>query len=95
MITDVETTKGVAAITSDQWHVVHSRLVFAGSKRPFLRSIHSEYPDRASCGKAAKVLLQRLTAESAEVPAPERDEVFVRKPNFKSLKLAKTRHDAE
>ena len=91
MITEVATSKGIAAVTSDQWHVVHSRLMFAGSKRPYSRGIHSEHTDRVSCGKAAKALRVRLAAESADVPVSERDEVFVCKPNFKSLKLAKSR----
>ncbi len=91
MITEVTTSKGSSAITSDQWHVVHSRLTHAGAKRPYVRGIHSEHPDRTSCREAARALRVRLAAESAGVPEAERDEVFVCHPNFKSLKLAKSR----
>ncbi|HEU4418031.1 MAG TPA: hypothetical protein VFT55_03780 [Planctomycetota bacterium] len=91
MITDVQTSKGTSAITSDQWHVVHSRLVDADSKRPYVRSIHSEHADRLSCRKAALALRARLDAESAGVPEAERDEVFICRPKFKSLKRARTR----
>ena len=91
MITDVQTSKGTSAITSDQWHVVHSRFVDAGAKRRFVRSIHSEHADRLSCRKAALALQARLDAESPGVPEAERDEVFVCRPRFKSLKRARTR----
>ena len=96
MITDVQTSKGTSAITSDQWHVVHSRLVDAGAARPYVRSIHSEHADRLTCRQAAKALRVRLAAESSGVPEAERDEVYVCRPKFKSLKRARTRRaDAE
>lgn len=96
MIQEVVTSKGAAAITSDQWYVVHSRLVDIREKRPYARGIHSEHADRPACRKAAQVLRAKLLEENAGVPAAERDEVFIRKPKFKTLKMAKTRHaDAE
>ena len=91
MITEVQTSKGTAAITSDQWHVVHSRLVHAGAKRPFVRTVHSEHGERVECQKAAKALRVKLAQEAAGVPEAERDEVFIRRPNFKTLKMAKCR----
>jgi hypothetical protein len=91
VITDVQTSKGSSAITSDQWHIVHSRLVDAGAKRPYVRSIHSEYADGASCRKAARALRARLAAENPAVPAAERDEFYACRPRFKSLKRARTR----
>ena len=92
MIQDVQTSKGVAAITSDQWHVVHSRLIDGGGKRPYSRIIHSEHADAPTCLKAAKELRLKLARDSVGVPAAEQDEVFICRPNFKSLKLAKVRH---
>ena len=91
MITDVKTSKGVAAITSDRWHVVHSRLIEGGGKRPYSRIVHSEHEDAPACRKAAKELRIKLASESVGVPAEECDEVFVCRPNFKSLKYAKVR----
>ena len=91
MIAEVLTSKGLQAITSDQWHVVHSRWSDAGGKRPYARGIHSEHGDRAACVQAAKVLRRQVAADSVGVPAAERDEVFVRRPKFKSLKTAKSR----
>lgn len=91
MIQEVKTSKGKSAITSDQWHVVHSRLVDVGAKRPYARVIHSEHGERTACQKAAKDLRVKIAREDAAVPAAERDEVFIRRPNFKTLKAAKCR----
>ena len=95
MIQEVVTKKGAPAITSDQWHVVHSRLVDLRAKRPYVRGIHSEHADRISCRKAARILRAKLLADSAAAPDVERDEVFVRKPRFKTLKQAKARKHAD
>ena len=94
MITEVLNSKGTAALTSDRWHVVHARFMFAGAKRPFLRSVHSEWSDRPSCRAAARALRAQLTESSAGVPRDERDQIFVCKPNFKSLKVATGRRGA-
>lgn len=91
MIKDVTTSKGTAAITSDRWHVVLAR--FVGSKRrlPFAREIVSEHDDRAASGRAAGTLRSTLNADGAAVPVLQQDEVFVCKPNFKTLKHARRR----
>lgn len=91
MIKDIVNSKGHPAITSDLWHVVHSRLVEQGGVHPYARSIHSEHPDRAACHAAACALRRSLTAASPNLPEEERDEVLVRKPEFKSLKRARAR----
>lgn len=94
MISEVQTKKGAAALTSDQWHVVHARFTFPGAKRPYLRSIHSEWPDRASCRRAGRALRKKLSRNGASVPEHQQDEVLMRKPNFKTLKLGKSATDA-
>ena len=91
MIKQVRTSKGAEAITSDQWHVVLSHFAGPQHERPFHRSIHSEHPDRARCLEAARSLRTELTAEAGTVAAGERDEVFVRRPGYKSLRTAKNR----
>ncbi len=91
MIRELLTSKGKPAITSDQWHVVHSRMVHAGTKRPFVRTIYCEHEERSDCQKAAKALRVKLAADGVGVPEAESDEVFVRHPNYKSLKTAKCR----
>jgi hypothetical protein len=91
MITEVTTSKGTDAITSDHWHVVHSRLTNANSKRPFSRLITSEHDDRTACCEAAQALRVKLREETPRVPLAERDQVFACRPGFKSLKLARSR----
>jgi hypothetical protein len=91
MISSVETRKGTEAITSDRWHVVHSRFVGESGGFPFRRSIASEHDDRASSVRAARSLVTRLRRESGALPIETRDQVFVRRPGFKSVKSAKRR----
>ena len=91
MITTVETSKGTEAITSDRWHVVHARFVGARARLPFARSISSEHDDRKSCVQAAKALIAKVRSEAGTVPLAEQDQVFVRRPGFKSLKAARRR----
>jgi hypothetical protein len=86
MISTVETRKGTEAVTSDRWHVVHARHVGGRAKLPFLRSISSEHEDRGACVKAARKLIARVRSETPDVPVAERDQVFVRRPGFKSIK---------
>lgn len=94
MISEVQTKKGSAALTSDQWHVVHARFLFPGAKRPYLRSIHSEWPDRVSCRRAGKALRLELAKQSTGGEEREHDEVLLRKPNFKTLKVGRASSDA-
>jgi hypothetical protein len=91
MITSVKTRKGSEAITSDQWHVVHSRFTQAQVGAPFRRHVTSEHGDRAACVKAARELMANLRAASAGVPPDQQDEVFVCRPGFKSLRVARRR----
>jgi hypothetical protein len=91
MITTVETRKGTEAITSDRWHVVHARYLGENVRLPFRRSISSEHDDRSTCVEAARALLAKLREQAGGVPEAERDQVFVRRPGFKSVKQAKRR----
>jgi hypothetical protein len=90
MISETLTSKGTAAITSDQWHVVHSHFAGDGKgARPFARAIVSEHDDRSGCRTAAKALMSTIKAEAKKIPVGKRDQVFARPPHFKSLKAAK------
>ncbi|MBK8099617.1 MAG: hypothetical protein IPK26_21120 [Planctomycetes bacterium] len=91
MIQEVVTSKGAAAITSDRWHVVHSRCVVSADTTAFTRGINSEHADRNECKTAAHQLRERLATLESAVPAEQRDEVFIRPPGFKSLKATRTR----
>lgn len=92
MIVDTLTKNQRPAISSDRWHVVKAHW----SGRPegtsrFARSIVSEHDSRNDSVTAAKALRSRLALEGAAMPAGQRDVVFVRPPNFKSLRFARTR----
>jgi hypothetical protein len=91
MISTVETRKGTEAVTSDRWHVVHARHDGSQAKLPFVRSISSEHEDRAACVKAARKLVADVRSETPDVPLSERDQVFVRRPGFKTIKNATRR----
>ncbi len=92
MIVDTVTKRSRPAISSDHWHVVRAH--WSGtpeSSSRFTRSIVSEHESREESVAAAKALAVSLALEGAAWPADERDSVFVRRPNFKSLRFARTR----
>lgn len=91
MIEQTETRRKLPAITSNRWHVVHAKWCGAPSSEPFERQIVSEHEDRAQAVVAARSLLQSLRKTSSDRVAEQRDQVFVRRPNFKSLAFARRR----
>ena len=95
MIQEVTTTKGTAAITSDRWHVVHARCTNASGAMSFARAVHSEHENRDQCLAAARDLLRRLgrerRASAVDGAVVEPDEVFARRPGFKTLKVSAQR----
>ncbi len=95
MISETVTTKGTPAITSDCWHVVHAKRRRKGqTSGSFERVVVSEHDDRVGCQAAARAFLAAL-GKNNEVPLAERDEVFARRPNFKSLKATLRRTKTE
>lgn len=87
MTSETKSRKQLPAITSDQWHVIRAwRRETEQDRRPFERQIVSEHANRALAEATAK----SLRAEKAASPAGRAEEcVFVRKPNYKTLKYAK------
>lgn len=90
MIEDVLTSKGSPAITSDQWHVVRSHFTDAEEAKPYVREVVSEHANRLESRKAARTLQALLDVEVKKTLHP-RDQVFVRPPNYKSLKRSRQR----
>ena len=89
MIQDTLSSKQRPAITSNRWHVVHARWSGERSTQPkFERSIVSEHDDQESAVHGARELVARLAAEMSARPLAERDQLFVRKPGFRSLKTS-------
>jgi hypothetical protein len=92
MIKQGFTKKHNRALTSDQWHVVHA--AWCGECVPdpsFVRNIVSEHDDRAAAISAATTLAASVNATVRQRPKEQRDQIFVRPPSFKSLKLATRR----
>lgn len=90
MIRETTSRRNHAALTSDHWHVVRACLSGEPSEQPrYLRSIVSEHDDRVAAVTAARQIFRSLAPEMADRPRGVRDQIFVRKPDFKSLKLAK------
>jgi hypothetical protein len=82
--------KKAAAVTSDQWHVVHARWSGEAADEPrFLRSIVSEHEDGSAALTAARKILSTLSEEMSSRPRETRDQILVRRPGYKSLKNAK------
>jgi hypothetical protein len=90
MIKDTVNRKSHPAVTSDRWHVIHSRWggERAGDPR-FVRSIVSEHGDSADATKSARALVAALAPEMVSRTSETRDQVLVRKPGYKSLKTAR------
>ena len=59
----------------------------AGTLR-FLRTIVSEHGNREEATAAARTLSLSLAPAVQGAPRPDQDQLFVLKPNFKSLKVA-------
>jgi hypothetical protein len=89
MIREIRSDKDRPGFTSDRWHVV--RATWSGEvdgEAQFERAIVSEHVDRASAIEAARRLLTEARAEDAGRDPDECDQVFVRRPAFRTLKVA-------
>jgi hypothetical protein len=89
MIHETKSSKRNPAVTSDRWHVVHAR--WSGKPAPtprFERTIVSEHADRKTATAAARKLVASLTTEMYGRPHEHRDQIFVRQPEYKTLKSA-------
>lgn len=90
MIRETVSRRNNEALTSDRWHVVHARWNGAERGQPrFDRSIVSEHDDSDDAVVAARKIKSRLASELASRQAARRDQIFVRRPGFKSLKVSK------
>ena len=87
MTSETTNRKQFTAITSDQWHVVHARLRKAKTDlRPYERTIVSEHASRKLAEASASEFRVKVAASS---PGLGQDAVFIRKPNYKTLKFSK------
>jgi hypothetical protein len=93
MIRETISPKNRILLTSDQWHVLHAR--WTGDEL-YERAIVSEHADRASATSAAREFAAAHRAEMTGRTRVTRDQLLVRRPGHKSLKIAKhTRADPD
>lgn len=89
MITETLSRKQHPALTSDRWHVVHSRWSGNEAGEPrFEREIVSEHGDRDSAANAGREIVASIAEAMAKRPRQCRDQILVRRPAYKSLKAA-------
>jgi hypothetical protein len=92
MIKQALTKKKNPAVTSDQWHVVHAEWSGESKKEPsFARRVVSEHGDRAAAITAANKLAAKVNRDVGKRPVAQHDQIFVRPPRYKSLKVAPRR----
>ena len=89
MIQEVVNKKNLPALTSDHWHVVHAVWTGDAAKPSFVRSIVSEHEDRAAATVAARQIVTSMAPSMMSRPRLGRDQIFVHKPDYKSLKTAR------
>lgn len=88
MTTETTNKKNLAAITSDQWHVVHAHTRTAVmDRRRFERTIVSEHASQKLAEASATAFRAKVKTEPAE--AAGKSAVFVRRPHYKTLKFSK------
>jgi len=90
MIRDTLSPKNSPALTCDHWHLVHARWNGVAVNEPrFERAIVSEHESREQAIAAARSLLTTLVPGMVERQPEQRDQVFVRRPGFTTLKRAR------
>ena len=90
MIRETLNRKNSPVLTSDRWHVLRATWTGATAGEPlYQRTIVSEHEDSASAATAARRIVASFVSEMAGRTRETRDQVLVRRPNYKSLKIAK------
>ncbi len=89
MIRESRNESNRVVLSSDRWHVVHARWERNLTETArFARTIVSEHDDRDTARLSARSLMNQLVAGLAELPLPLRDQIFLRRPGYLSLKRA-------
>jgi len=90
MIRETKNHKNSLVLTSDRWHVLRARWNGDASGEPlYQRTIESEHEDSASAADAARTLVASFVTEMDGRTRETRDQVLVRRPGYRSLKIAK------
>jgi len=90
LIQEIVNRKNLPAVTSDHWHVIVAKFTGNTDGKPrFERSIVSEHEDRAAAAHAAREIKRTIVPTMTERPPEGRDQILIRKPDYKSLKVAR------
>lgn len=90
MIRETITPNNRVQVTSDHWHVLRARWTGNRSGSPlYERTIVSEHDDRSSAATAAREVVVAFQAEMSGRTRETRDQVLVRRPGRKSLKIGR------
>jgi hypothetical protein len=90
MIRETKNRKNAPVLTSDRWHVLRARWNGDTAGEPlYQRTIVSEHEDSAAAATAAREIVATFVSEMAGRTRETRDQVLVRRPGYKSLKIAK------
>ncbi len=90
MIQETLNDKNCPVLTSDHWHVLRARWTGKSTGEPeYQRTIVSEHDDSASATLAARQIVDTFATEMAGRTRETRDQVLVRRPGYKSLKIGK------
>ena len=89
MIQEILNEQNHISVTSDRWHVLHARWTKKSPGKPlYVRAIISEHDDKESASKAARDLAASFQAEMVGREPETRDQALVRRPGYRSLKIA-------
>ena len=90
MIRETKNHKNTPVVTSDHWHVLRARWNGDTNGEPlYQRTIESEHDDSASATDAARTIAASFGTEMEGRTRQTRDQVLVRRPGYRSLKIAK------
>ena len=90
MIREIKNHKDAVMLTSDHWHVLRAWWIGRDADDPlYRRTIESEHDDRDSATTAARGIAATFGAEMDGRSRGTRDQILVRRPGYKSLKIAK------
>jgi hypothetical protein len=96
VIRETRSRKHNPALTSDQWHVVQARWTGNTNGEPlFARSIVSEHDKQADAMHAAREMESSVAAEVSAARTAHADQLFVRPPAFRTLKIARFRDQSK
>jgi hypothetical protein len=90
MIRETTSHNDAPMLTTDQWHVLRARWTGESTTEPlYRRTIESEHEDNDAAANAARQIASGFGTEMEGRERLTRDQVLVRRPGYKSLRVAR------